>query len=104
MSKSNQNDRGVLFLSDKPAEAAKKIMTAATDNLGEIGSDPTKQPGVYNLMQILALLTETTLEETTKQWVGRQVTVSLNLYSPNILSHFLLLCTPNWLMSTSNIF
>jgi tryptophanyl-tRNA synthetase len=71
MSKSNQNDRGVLFLSDKPAEAAKKIMTAATDNLGEIGSDPTKQPGVYNLMQILALLTETTLEETTKQWVGK---------------------------------
>jgi tryptophanyl-tRNA synthetase len=71
MSKSNQNDRGVLFLGDKPAEAAKKIMTASTDNLGKIGTDPSQQPGVYNLMQILALLTETSLDEIVKQWVGK---------------------------------
>ena len=71
MSKMNQNDRGVLFLSDKPADAAKKIMTASTDNLGKIGSDPNQQPGVYNLMQLLALLTDTTLEEVVKQWVGK---------------------------------
>ncbi len=71
MSKSNQNDRGIIFLSDKPEEAAKKIMSASTDNFGEIGSDPIKQPGIYNLLQILALLTNTPLDEITKQWVGK---------------------------------
>ena len=71
MSKSGQNDRGIIFLSDKPDEAAKKIMTASTDNLGVIGSDPSKQPGIYNLMQILALLTETSLDGIVKQWIGK---------------------------------
>jgi tryptophanyl-tRNA synthetase len=71
MSKSSQNDRGVLFLNDNPEEAAKKIMTASTDNLGKIGSDPGKQLGIYNLMQILALLSDTSLEDITKQWIGK---------------------------------
>lgn len=71
MSKTNQNDRGVIFLNDKPDEAAKKIMSASTDALGEIGSDPTKQPGVYNLIQILALLTNAPLQEVANEWLSK---------------------------------
>jgi len=71
MSKTNQNDRGVIYLSDKPDEAAKKIMSASTDTLGEIGSDPLKQPGIYNLLQLLSLLTNVPLEEVVKEWVGK---------------------------------
>jgi len=71
MSKTNQNDRGVIYLNDKPAEAAKKIMGASTDNLSEIGAYAIRQPGIYNLLQILALLTSTPLDEVVKQWVGK---------------------------------
>jgi tryptophanyl-tRNA synthetase len=71
MSKSNQSDRGVIFLNDDPNESAKKIMSATTDNLGLIGSDPDKQPGVHNLMQILALLSGSSLDDVLTTWVGR---------------------------------
>jgi tryptophanyl-tRNA synthetase len=55
MSKSDESGRGVIFLSDSPEEAGKKVMGATTDSLGKIAFDPDKQPGISNLLQILAL-------------------------------------------------
>lgn len=71
MSKSDDTGKGVIFLGDKPENAAKKIMSATTDSLGKIAFDWGKQPGVTNLLQILALATERAQADVNKQWEGK---------------------------------
>lgn len=56
MSKSDETGKGVIFLGDDPKLAAKKIMSATTDSVGSINFDPKNQPGMSNLLQLLALL------------------------------------------------
>jgi tryptophanyl-tRNA synthetase len=71
MSKSDDSDRGVIFLGDDPAAAAKKVMGATTDDLANINFDPQNQPGVSNLLQILALLQGRALEDVTSEFKGQ---------------------------------
>lgn len=71
MSKSIEDPGGTIMLSDSPEEATKKIMAAETDSLGSINLDWEKQPGVSNLLQILALIEETPLELISSQWTGK---------------------------------
>lgn len=52
MSKSDETGKGVIFLSDDPEVARKKIMSAATDSLANIQYDYEKQPGISNLLDI----------------------------------------------------
>lgn len=56
MSKSDETGKGVIFLTDTPAQARKKIMSATTDSLSMIEHDYDKRPGVSNLLDILKLL------------------------------------------------
>ncbi len=56
MSKSDETGKGVIFLTDTPEIARKKIMGAATDSLGEIRYDYKERPGVSNLLDLLKLL------------------------------------------------
>jgi tryptophanyl-tRNA synthetase len=57
MSKSDESDRGVIYMGDSPDEAAAKVMAATTDSQASVGSpDPKDRPGVANLLQILDLL------------------------------------------------
>ncbi len=56
MSKSDDSGKGVIFLGDAPEDAAKKVMSAATDSLAHIAYDRENQPGISNLIEILALL------------------------------------------------
>jgi tryptophanyl-tRNA synthetase len=56
MSKSADSDKGVIFLTDVPDEARKKVMSAETDSLGKINYDYDQQPGISNLLDILTLL------------------------------------------------
>lgn len=56
MSKSDESAKGIIFMSDSPEEAGKKIMAATTDSLGKVAYDPEKQPGISNLLDILKLL------------------------------------------------
>ncbi len=56
MSKSDETGKGVIFLTDSPEVARKKIMSATTDNHGSINYDKENQPGISNLIDILALL------------------------------------------------
>jgi tryptophanyl-tRNA synthetase len=56
MSKSDDTGKGVIFLGDEPSAAAKKVMSATTDGKARVGYDKAEQPGVSNLLQILALL------------------------------------------------
>lgn len=64
MSKSDDTGRGVIFLGDDPAVAAKKIMSATTDDRGEVHFDRANQPGITNLLEILALLRGDDLQRT----------------------------------------
>lgn len=56
MSKSDDSGKGVIFLSDTPEVAAKKVMSAATDSVGVVNYDRENQPGITNLLDIHALL------------------------------------------------
>lgn len=71
MSKSDETGKGVIFMTDTPEEATKKIMSATTDSLGLINYDPQKQPGISNLLQILALLTGKDPRETADEYSGQ---------------------------------
>lgn len=71
MSKSDESGRGVIFLSDEPAVAAKKVMSATTDEFANIHLDFEKQPGISNLLQILALLRNQPLKSVANEFAGR---------------------------------
>lgn len=71
MSKSISDPAGTILLSDKPADAAKKVMSATTDSFGEIQFDMKERPGVSNLLQILALLTNTDQSSVVAEWQGK---------------------------------
>lgn len=72
MSKSDDTGKGVIFLGDDPETAAKKIMSAETDSRGEIPDklDYANQPGISNLLQILALLEQKQIGEIVGTWKG----------------------------------
>lgn len=72
MSKSISDPAGTILLSDNPSEAAKKIMGATTDSVGVVHFDWEKQPGITNLLQILALLKGTSQLEVNQQWEGNE--------------------------------
>lgn len=71
MSKSDESDKGIIFLNDKPEMAAKKVMSATTDNLADIRYDKERQPGISNLLEILALLRGVELEEVVAEFEGQ---------------------------------
>jgi tryptophanyl-tRNA synthetase len=54
MSKTNPHGAGVLFLLDPPEVLRRKVMRATTDAGREVCYDPVAQPGVANLLGILA--------------------------------------------------
>ncbi len=71
MSKSDDTGKGCIFLSDDPEVAAKKVMSAATDSLGAIDFNYDTQPGISNLLQILALLQGRPLADVIAEHKGR---------------------------------
>ena len=71
MSKSSTDQKSKINLADTPAQAYKKIMAATTDSLGVINFDWQRQPGVTNLLQLLAILTNRPQAEVNAEWVGQ---------------------------------
>ncbi|HEV7952212.1 MAG TPA: tryptophan--tRNA ligase [Candidatus Saccharimonadales bacterium] len=71
MSKSDESGKGVIFLGDDPAVAAKKVMSATTDDKAEIHFDKANQPGISNLLEILSLLRGQPLTETVAEFEGQ---------------------------------
>ena len=71
MSKSDEFGKGVIFLSDTPEAAARKVMSAVTDELAYVRFDREKQPGVSNLLEILALLQLRPLDEVVAEFEGQ---------------------------------
>lgn len=70
MSKSDDSGKGVIFLSDTPEAAAKKVMSATTDSVGAVHYDPRNQPGISNLLEIHALLSGESLEKVIEHYQG----------------------------------
>jgi tryptophanyl-tRNA synthetase len=73
MSKSDESGKGIIFLGDEPEAAAKKIMSAETDSIGTIPAklDYEKQSGISNLLQILALLSNQSVDAVAANWAGK---------------------------------
>ena len=71
MSKSTVAENSKIMLDDEPEKAAKKIMSATTDSIGKIKFDMWGQPGISNLLQIEALVTDTPLQDVISVWAGQ---------------------------------
>ena len=71
MSKSSTNEKSKISLSDDPEVAAKKIMSATTDNEGVIRFDMINQPGVSNLLTIEAMMTDRDIQDVIADWAGQ---------------------------------
>lgn len=89
MSKSVEDPAGTIMLSDNPDDATKKVMSAATDSLESVNYDWEKQPGVTNLLQILALLSNKPQNETNSQWQGKSSYNELKVAVANAVKEFL---------------
>lgn len=72
MSKSDETNKGCIYLLDDLKVARKKVMSAVTDSFGKVHYDPENQPGISNLMQILSSLSnERTFEDIEKEFEGK---------------------------------
>ena len=71
MSKSAKSANSKIMMTDEPEVAAKKIMSATTDSFGEIKYDLKERPGISNLLQIEALVTNKPLDKVVKEWEGK---------------------------------
>lgn len=89
MSKSDETGKGVIFLNDSPEAARRKIMTATTDSLSKINYDYTRQPGVSNLLDMLALLTERPIGEVREDFEGQEQYGPLKVAVADVLTVFL---------------
>jgi len=63
MSKSEETNKGCIYLLDDLKSARKKIMSAVTDSIGIIQLDKVNQPGLYNLIEIASSLSGRSMEE-----------------------------------------
>lgn len=72
MSKSDETGKGVIFLGDSPEAAAKKIMSATTDDKASVNYNPSEQPGISNLLDILALLRGKPVTEIATEFAGME--------------------------------
>lgn len=88
MSKSDETGRGVIFLNDTPDTARKKIMSATTDSLGKVGYN-TDQPGISNLIDLLALISDRSLEDVRKEYEGQTQYGPLKTAVADVVASFL---------------
>lgn len=89
MSKSIDDPAGTILLNDNPAEAAKKVMGATTDSIGTISFDWQSQPGVTNLLQMLALLSGRPQSDINQEWIGKDHYGELKVAVAKVVETFL---------------
>ncbi|MGH7157944.1 MAG: tryptophan--tRNA ligase [Candidatus Saccharimonadales bacterium] len=89
MSKSDETGKGVIFLSDSPEVAAKKIMSAATDSFRQIKYDTKERPGISNLLQILALFSGRDLPDILAEYEGQTTYGGLKKAAAEAVGKFL---------------
>lgn len=71
MSKSDDNDKGCIYLLDDPKVAEKKVMSAVTDLVGKVQYDVEQQPGISNLLVIHSSLSGKSIEALVEEFDGQ---------------------------------
>lgn len=71
MSKSEQDNGGCICLMDKPEDIMRAFKRAVTDSDTSVRYDVKEKPGVSNLMQIYAVATGKSLDETAQEFDGK---------------------------------
>lgn len=71
MSKSEETNKGCIYLLDDLKLVRKKIMGAVTDSVGVIQLDKQNQPGLYNLIEIASSLSDRTMEDIVNEFQGQ---------------------------------
>ena len=71
MSKSDETNKGCIYLLDDVNLAKKKIMSAVTDNFANVNYDKVNQPGVSNLLEILSSLTSEPIDSIIERYKGK---------------------------------
>ena len=68
MSKSSESPQGTIALLDDPNAIVKRIKSAVTDSGTDVSYDPEHKPGVSNLLEILASVTERPIPEVADEY------------------------------------
>lgn len=89
MSKSDEFGKGVIFLGDTPEEVRKKIMSATTDSIGQINYDRTNQPGITNIIDLIALIDGVNPEEVASRYQGQTMYGPLKTELADKMSQFI---------------
>lgn len=71
MSKSDDNQTATVYLLDTPKDIEKKVKRAQTDSDNAVRYDREAKPGISNLMDIFAALTDKSHEEIEKAYAGQ---------------------------------
>lgn len=71
MSKSDENNKGCIYLLDDLKTARKKIMSAVTDSETKIYYDPENKPGIANLLQIHSSISGKSIKELEKEFENK---------------------------------
>ena len=71
MSKSDDNQTATVYLLDTPKDIEKKIKRAQTDSDNAVRYDREAKPGISNLMDIFAAITDKSHEEIEKAYAGQ---------------------------------
>ena len=70
MSKSEENPAGVISMFDTPEDVTKKILKATTDSDNSIKFDEENKPGISNLLNIVSVITDTSIENLEEKYNG----------------------------------
>ena len=89
MSKSVSDPAGTILLSDSPEQAKSKILSATTDSKGHINYDFKTQPGVSNLLQIIGILENKTIEDVLKDWGQQSSYTNLKQAAGDLVAQFI---------------
>ena len=71
MSKSEESNKGCIYLLDDLKVARKKIMSAVTDMYAKVNYDKENQPGVSNLLEIMSSLSGESIDSIVARYVGK---------------------------------
>lgn len=72
MSKSNQNQKGTIFLLEPLESVRKKILSAKTDSFDKVKYDIENQPGISNLITIYNGFTNLPIEKIEKKYENKK--------------------------------
>ena len=71
MSKSDENEKSTVYMTDAPEVIMKKFKSAVTDSDGVVRYDVENKPGISNLIGIYSVMTGRTVEEIEKEFDGQ---------------------------------